>query len=195
MVQFPSPLLSKLRGSDFFPGGPFSPTEHSCLSWTCTLPTASGPPRSSGDLDQERRAVLRPASRSVDPSFGRAGEEQFFVPTLRVHVLRSWFRIEDIRARTRSRIRALRDDRGCRDKCPTTKNGTDVRSPSIPIFASRLRVVFNYDFGLRWLSLSLLSVDGGPLTDNVVLSSDQRVLVLKRTAKLQGEIPCRSITG
>ena len=32
-------------------------------------------------------------------------------------------------------------------------------------------------------SLSLLfSVDGGPLTDNVVLSSVQRVLVLKRTA-------------
>ncbi len=31
-------------------------------------------------------------------------------------------------------------------------------------------------------SLSLFSVDGGPLTDNVVLSSVQRVLVLKRTA-------------
>ena len=87
-----------------------------------------------------RKPVLRPSSRSVDPSFGRAGEAQFFVPTLRVHVLRSWFRIEDIRARTRSRIRALRDHRGCRDKCPTTKNGTDVRSPSVPIFASRLRV-------------------------------------------------------
>jgi len=71
----------------------------------------------------------------MNPSLGRAGEEQFFVPTLRVHVLRSWFRIEDIRARTRSRIRALRDDRGCRDKCPTTKNGTDVRSSSVPIFA------------------------------------------------------------
>ena len=33
-------------------------------------------------------------------------------------------------------------------------------------------------------SLSLFSVDGGPLTDNVVLSSVQRVLVLKRTAEL-----------
>ena len=42
---------------------------------------------------------------------------------------------------------------------------------------------------------TLFSVDGGPLTDNVVLSSDQRVHVLKRTADLQGEIPCRSITG
>ncbi len=32
------------------------------------------------------------------------------------------------------------------------------------------------------LALSLFSVDSGPLTDNVVLSSVQRVLVLKRTA-------------
>ena len=31
-------------------------------------------------------------------------------------------------------------------------------------------------------SLSLFSVDGGPLTDNVVFVSAQRVLVLKRTA-------------
>ncbi|PNQ03914.1 hypothetical protein RM69_09175, partial [Mesotoga sp. SC_NapDC3] len=75
------------------------------------------------------------------------------------------------------------------------KNGTDVRSPSVPIFASRLLVVFYYDFGLRWLSLSLFSVDGGPLTDNVVLSSVQRILVLKRSAVLRCEIPYRSITG
>ncbi len=69
------------------------------------------------------------------------------------------------------------------------KNGTDVKSPSVPIFASRHLVVFYYDFGLRWLSL--LSVDGGPLTDNVVLSSDQRVQVLKRAAFLGA----RSRTG
>ena len=34
-------------------------------------------------------------------------------------------------------------------------------------------------------SLSLFSVHGGPLTDNVVLSSAQRVLILKRTADLR----------
>jgi hypothetical protein len=56
-------------------------------------------------------------------------------------------------------------------------------------------VVFNYDFGLRWLFLSLFSVDGGPLTDNVVLSSVQRVLVLKRTAELlvySGSFACEA---
>jgi len=42
---------------------------------------------------------------------------------------------------------------------------------------------------------TLFSEDGGPLTDNVVLSSDQRVLVLKRTAVSKFEIPCRGITG
>jgi len=33
------------------------------------------------------------------------------------------------------------------------------------------------------------------LTDNVVFVSVQRILVLKRIADLQGEIPCKSITG
>ncbi|PIJ63061.1 hypothetical protein V513_02925 [Mesotoga sp. H07.pep.5.3] len=41
----------------------------------------------------------------------------------------------------------------------------------------------------------ILSEDGGPLTDNVAFSSDQRVFVLKRIAVLRGEIPYRSTTG
>jgi hypothetical protein len=85
------------------------------------------------------------------------------------------------------------------------KNGTDVRSPSVLIFASRLFVSaanvstgFCLDglIGERILVLGrltedrsssvqlLFSVDGGPLTDNVVLSSDQRDLYFQRTAGL-----------
>ncbi|PNE18227.1 hypothetical protein V511_12840 [Mesotoga sp. Brook.08.YT.4.2.5.1] len=101
---------------------------------------------------------------------GRAGEEQFFVPTLRVQVL-------GFSPRTVSRVwqgygKSRKSGKRGRENA---KNGTDVRSSSVPIFASRHLVVFNYDFGLRCLSLSLFSVDGGPLTDNVVLSSVQRV--------------------
>ena len=39
------------------------------------------------------------------------------------------------------------------------------------------------------------SEDGGPLTDNVVFSSDQRVSVLKRSAVQGYKIPYRSTTG
>ena len=55
------------------------------------------------------------------------------------------------------------------------KNGTDLRSSSIPIFASRLLVVFNYDFGLRWLSLALL---GGRWTVDGQRCFEQRSAVL-----------------
>ena len=41
----------------------------------------------------------------------------------------------------------------------------------------------------------LFSVDGGPLTDNVVFVSDQRVHVLKRAAVLTFEIPISFISG
>jgi hypothetical protein len=49
-------------------------------------------------IGKNRDSIFENKSSS---SFIRAGEEQFFVPTLRVHVLRSWFRIEDIRADTK----------------------------------------------------------------------------------------------
>ena len=39
------------------------------------------------------------------------------------------------------------------------------------------------------------SQNGGPLTDNVVLSSDQRVFDFKRTAVSKFEIPHKSIVG
>jgi len=45
------------------------------------------------------------------------------------------------------------------------------------------------------LKCSSRSVDGGPLTDNVVLSSDQRVLVLKRIADFQGRLYGMTVRG
>jgi|GEM_PF-5860165 len=64
----------------------------------------------------------------------------------------------------------------------------------IPIFetvaSDKLRVV-----GRKELEPVLFSVEGGPMTDNVVFVSDQRVFVLKRTAVLRSEVPYKSITG
>ncbi|AFK06894.1 hypothetical protein Theba_1197 [Mesotoga prima MesG1.Ag.4.2] len=57
------------------------------------------------------------------------------------------------------------------------------------------RVLKNKMLNQVQTNLSANSEDGGPVTDNVVLSSVQRVFVLKRTAVLRCEIPYRIITG
>jgi len=76
-VSFPTAIQA--TGFDFFPGGPFSPTEHSCLSWTCTLPVGRSmpPPRSSGDLDQERKSV-----KKIEEMFDEQGKIEGLIVNL-----------------------------------------------------------------------------------------------------------------
>ena len=69
--------------------------------------------------------------------------------------------------------------------CHPREKGTDHRIRSVPIFARSVQRFFDRD------PVLIVSVDGGPLTDNVVFNSNQRVLVLKRTAVLWA----RSRTG
>jgi hypothetical protein len=76
----------------------------------------------------------------MNPSFERAGERfrrvapKFFVPTLRVHVLGKDQRLEEREEHRENEMR--REDE-------TRKSGTDVRNPSVHIFARR-RSWFSY---------------------------------------------------